>query len=162
MNKKEKWALKTGVDENDNRLHYECPKCGWDISLMHKRCPKCNSKRPKDAYMRSLSTRDEETFAKGGAPLTAYAPDRTAMVIPLPKKPHYVGTSIDDVIRSTYATEELAIMGIPKYYSVDEYGRVYEAPVSYRPINGGGPVPIATPSKAIQTDSINVPLRQQQ
>lgn len=160
MNKYEKRALKTGVDASGNRLHYECPQCGWDISLMHKRCPKCNNKRPKNAYMRSLSAQEEELMARsGGAPMTAYAPDRTATVIPLPKKPHYVGTDINDVIRSTYATEELQILGIPKYYSVDEYGRIYEAPVSYRTINNGGPVPIATPSKAIQTDSINVPIR---
>ena len=158
MNKAEKRALKTGVDDNDNRLHYECPKCGWDISLMHKRCPKCNNKRPKDAYARALNTQGQERYANS-APMTVYAPDRSATVIPLPKKPHYVGTDIDDVIRSTYATEELQILGIPKYYSVDEYGRVYEAPVSYRPLNNGGPVPIATPSKAIQTDSINVPIR---
>ena len=160
MDRAERRALKTGVDENDNRLHYECPKCGWNISLMHKRCPKCNNRRPKDAYGRALQTQEAERYAKRG-PRTAYAPDRGATVIPLPKKPHYVGTDIDDVIRSTYATEELGILGIPKYYSVDEYGRVYEAPVSYRPLNGGGPVPVATPSRAIQTESINVPVNNQ-
>ena len=157
MNKLEKRALKTGVDENDNRLHYDCPKCGWDISLMHKKCPKCGNKRPKDAYARAIGVREDEQSANAPR-MSAYMPDRSATVIPLPKKPHYVGTDIDDVIRATYATEELALMGIPKYYSVDEYGRVYEAPVSYRPLNGGGPVPIATPSKAIQTGSINVPV----
>ena len=154
LSKEEKRALMTGLDENNVRLNYTCPECGWTISLQATRCPKCGNKRPKDAYKLALFARNTAKMAKS----SVYAPDRTVKVTPIPKKPHYAGVTINDALRQTYATEELSIMGIPKYYSADEYGRVYEAPVSYQPINGGAPVPITTPTKVIQTESITVPV----
>ena len=161
MDKIEKRALKTGVDENGYRLHYVCPRCGWDIPLMPKRCPKCGAKRPKDAYPRALDTRTQEVAAAKQKELPRVYEDRFAQKIPAPKMPRFTSSDMDMVVRSTYATGIMGELGIPKYYTTDEYGRIYEAPVCYKPVGMGGPVPIAKPSKTIQTESVNVPLNVQ-
>lgn len=142
MDKNIKRALKTGVDENNNKLSYYCPQCGWEISLMPKRCPKCGAKRPKDAYLRATELRDAASSANVD---NAVCADRSADRIPSPKAP-------------CYATETMAQMRIPKYYTSDEYGRVFETPVCYKTLPGGGPVPVPKPSKNIQTEAIKIPL----
>lgn len=155
MDKRIRRALKTGVDEDNNILHYYCPQCGWDISLMPKRCPKCGGKRPKDAYMRAITLRDASMAEP--EPATVYV-DRSCGKIPAPKAPCYASRGVEDVIRSCYATDAMAQLGIPKYYTSDEYGRVYETPVSYTTLPGAGPIPIPKPSKTIQTEAIKIPL----
>ena len=155
MDKKLKRALKTGVDEENNALHYYCPQCGWDISLMHKSCPKCGAKRPRDAYMRAMEVRDAARMPKEESP-RVYV-DRSVGKIPAPKAPCYASEGVDELVRSCYATDAMAQLGIPKYYQSDEYGRIYETPVCYKPI-ANGPVPIPKPTKSIQTEAITVPL----
>ena len=61
-------------------------------------------------------------------------------------------------MKSCYANQPLAELGIPKYYTTDEYGRIYEAPVCYTTIGNGGPVPVPKPSQVVQTESVQVPL----
>lgn len=155
MDKTVKRALKTGVDENNNKLSYYCPQCGWVISLMPKRCPKCGGKRPKDAYFRAIELRDA---ASRQSELPDVYVDRSAGKIPAPKAPCYAARGVDEVIRSCYATDAMAQLGVPKYYTSDEYGRVYETPVCYKTLPGGGPIPVPKPSKVIQTEAIKIPL----
>jgi len=57
-----------------------------------------------------------------------------------------------------YASAEAERLGIPKFYSTDEYGRVFEMPVSYKTLGIGGPVPVPIPSQTIQTSPIDVPV----
>ena len=156
MDQKKKWALKYGVDENDNKLYYFCPNCGWEISLMHKRCPKCGAKRAKDAYERSLQIRNEKMQTKRKASI--YVPDRTAEKLPSPKAPCYSTPGVEDAYASCYATNAMAQLGIPKFYSSDEYGRVFETPVCYKSLPVAGPVPVPIPSRTVQTDAIKVPV----
>lgn len=155
MNEKRR-ALRTGVDAEYNPLTYFCPKCGWEISLMAKRCSNCGARRVRDAYERATKLTEErireETKAEG-----AYI-DRSADALPGPKAPCYGAPGTDDPSESCYATDALERLGIPKYYSSDEYGRVFETPVCYKPLPGAGPIPIPKPSSAIQTERIRVPV----
>lgn len=155
MDKKIKRALRTGVDDNNDALRYFCPQCGWTISLMHKKCPKCGAKRPKDAYTRAMSARAAAEQSANKAP-KIYV-DRSAGKIPAPKAPCYAAAGVDDLVRSCYATDAMAQLGIPKYYQSDEYGRIYETPVCYKPLTNG-PVPVPKPSGPVQTEAITVPL----
>lgn len=156
MDKKQKWALKTGVDEYDNKLHYFCPNCGWDISLMHKKCPKCGAKRVKDAYQRAIAVRNDALRA--ARKTAVYVPDRTAEKLPAPKAPCFAAPGVEDAYNSCYATNAMAQLGVPKFYSSDEYGRVFEMPVCYKSLPVAGPVPVPAPSKTIQVDAIKVPI----
>ena len=105
MDKRIKRALKTGVDEDNNVLHYICPQCGWEISLMPKRCPKCGAKRPKDAYNRAIAMREEQAAAQKEP--TVYI-DRTAAKIPAPKAPCFAARGVEEVAKSCYATDAMA------------------------------------------------------
>ena len=153
--RQERKALRTGLDASYNPLNYVCPICGWEISLQAKRCPKCASKRPKDAYRRALSLRDQVLVKNTRQ--TVYI-DRSAQALPSAKAPCYASTGVQDVNSSCYATYQLEQLGIPKYYTTDEYGRVFETPVSYTSLPHAGPVPVPKPSKTIQTNSIQVPI----
>jgi hypothetical protein len=157
MDKNIKRALKTGVDENDDRLHYYCPKCGWDIPLLSRRCPKCGAKRPADAYNRAVRLRDEILEAQTRQTPDVYI-DRSCMKIPAPKAPCYAAPGVDKAEESCYATDAMEQLGIPKFYTSDEYGRVFETPVCYKPLPFAGPVPVPAPSRTVQTDAIKVPI----
>lgn len=154
----EKIALKTGVDENKFKLHYTCPVCGWDIGLVHKRCPRCNSKRPKNAYSLALAARNVDIQRRNPNLNEEVYVDRTAYVGPAPKVACYATVDPLEAQNRAYATDELAKLGIPKYYSQDEYGRTFEMPISYKTLPYAGPVPIAKPSEVIQTEKISVPI----
>ncbi len=163
--KMKKNALKLGVDENFERLEYNCPKCGALISLAAKRCPQCRNKRPADAYERSLDHKIEEEAArrpsKGNQPVPG-----TVCKRPIPKQLCYAqptapaGCYIEPAPSASacYASRDMERMAIPKFYSTDEYGRVFEMPVSYKPLGIGGPVPVPIPSQTVQTSPIDVPV----
>ncbi len=152
MDKVRKKALKTGVDENLQRLDYVCPTCGMLIPLGAKRCPGCHAKRPQDAYERALAERSRKAAEAAQRTASTTIADRTTTILPSPKAPCY--SSVGTTTNSCYATNAMQQLGVPKYYSVDEYGRVFEMPLSYKPLPVAGPVPIATPSKVVQTDVI--------
>lgn len=156
MDKRIKRALKTGVDENNNTLYYACPVCGWEIPLSLKKCPKCRKKRPADAFIRAMKERKKNVSEQNCTP--AVYVDRSADVIPAPKAPCFAAPGVEEVKRSCYATDAMAQLGVPKFYSSDEYGRIFETPVCYKQLPHSGPVPVPVPSKVIQTDAINVPL----
>ncbi len=48
-------------------------------------------------------------------------------------------------------------MELPNYLCTDEYGRVYQANITYGTMGFGGPVPVPQQSSIIQTDAIRVP-----
>lgn len=62
-------------------------------------------------------------------------------------------------VASGYAIN--SVINLPNYQCTDEYGRVYQAQISYGPLPVCGPVPVATPSKIIQTQPISVPYNNQ-
>ena len=165
MDKVKKNALKFGVDENFERLEYRCPKCGMIVPLAAKRCTNCRCKRPKDAYESSLSYKAERLAAKAPGNKKTPVPG-TVSKIPLPKPLCYAGpdapancTIVPPPVPSTcYASPEMQRMKIPKFYSTDEYGRVFEMPVSYKPLGIGGPVPVPIPAQTVQTSPIDIPL----
>lgn len=157
MDKRVKRALKTGVDEYNNPLYYACSRCGWDIPLSAKRCPKCRLKRPKDAYVRAVSERLVKITDKHEVHKNVYI-DRSAAAIPAPKAPCFAAPGVEEVMKSCYSTDAMRLLGIPKFFSSDEYGRVYETPVCYKTLPHAGPVPVAVPSQTIQTSAINVPI----
>ena len=168
MNSKEKKnALKTGVDSNFEPLEYRCPKCNDLIPLGAKRCPNCRCKRPKDAYERSLAVQAEvkSRRAEESRPKKTPVPG-TVSKMPLPKPLCYAQAGAPANVpiypapsaASCYAGPTFQQMGIPKFYSTDEYGRVFEMPVSYGPLGIGGPVPVPIPSRAVQTSPIDIPL----
>ncbi|MCR4660988.1 MAG: hypothetical protein K5765_03175 [Clostridia bacterium] len=156
--KAEKIALKYGVDENNLKLHYICPNCQWDIGLLYKRCPKCNNKRPKEAYSLALRMRDDEINRRNPQLNEEVYVDRTAQLGPTPKQACYATIDVEEANKRIYASEDLAKLGIPKFYSQDEYGRTFEMPVSYKPLPYAGPVPVAKPSVVVQTEKISVPI----
>ncbi len=49
-------------------------------------------------------------------------------------------------------------LGLPKYSSVDEYGRIYNPLMTYGPQPHSGPVPIATPPQIVQLTPIVSPV----
>ncbi len=164
MNKVKKKALRTGVDENFVRLEYSCPKCGNSISIAAKRCPFCRNKRPDNAYERSLQ-QQEEAFMTSMPQRKAPQPG-TFSQRPLPKDACYAqayapaGCMVYSAPSPSacYSSPDAERMYIPKFYSTDEYGRVFEMPVSYKPLGIGGPVPVPTPSQTVQTSPIDVPV----
>lgn len=156
MDKRIKRALKTGVDERNNALYYGCPRCGWEIPLSAKKCPKCRQKRPADAYSRAVAERKATVSDNNTKP--AVFVDRSAVKLPAPKAPCFAAPGVEDVRRSCYSSDAMMQLGIPRFYTSDEYGRVFETPVSYTTLPHAGPVPVARPSKTIQTSAINVPL----
>ena len=164
MDKAKKKAWKYGVDENFERLEYCCPKCGATVPLSAKRCLNCKGKRPKDAYERALSFRMEEEMKRAPKNNNPIVPG-TVCKRPLPKNPCYAqATAPYGCVEpqpnpaSCYASPEMQRMGIPKFYSTDEYGRVFEMPVSYKPLGIGGPVPVPIPAQTVQTTPIDVPV----
>lgn len=164
MDKAKKKALKFGVDGNFERLEYCCPKCGVVVPLSAKRCLNCRSKRPKDAYERAIGLKMEEEAKR--APKNGNLVPGTVCKRPLPKKLCYANPCAPSGCRiepqpnpaSCYASVEMQRMGIPKFYSTDEYGRVFEMPVSYKPLGVGGPVPVPVPAQTVQTTPIDVPV----
>lgn len=167
MNKEKKNALKYGVGANYEPLEYRCPKCNALTPLGAKRCTNCHTKRPKDAYERSLSLQAEETQRREALKRPVKQPvPGTVCKMPLPKQLCYasadapVGCYVHPApsVASCYASPAMQKMAIPKFYSTDEYGRVFEMPVSYGPLGIGGPVPVPIPSKAGQTSPIDIPL----
>ncbi len=158
MDKIEKRALKTGVDENNNKLYYECEYCGSKVALNNKRCCYCRKRRPVNAYAMALDFNQKERESLQNGRQRTVVADRSVVGAPQSKYPCYPGLGNSEVGAACYGSPMLEQMGIPKYYSMDEYGRVFEAPVCYKPVNGGNPVPIAKPSRVIQTDSITVPV----
>ena len=164
MDKAKKKALKFGVDENFERLEYRCPKCGAVVPLSSKRCLNCHLRRPKDAYERALNLR-MEAEAKNAPKKNPIVPG-TVCKRPLPKGNCYAqsGAPAGCYVHpqpnpaSCYASAEMQRMGIPKFYSTDEYGRVFEMPVSYKPLGIGGPVPVPVPAQTVQTTPIDVPV----
>ena len=158
MDKIARKALKTGVDERNRRLYYVCPECGWTISLMPKRCPKCGKRRPKDAYDRAIACREEAIMEAKMKELPKVYADRRVDKVPQPNQPRFTSSNLDLVMKSCYANKPLAELGIPKYYTTDEYGRISEAPVCYTTIGNGGPVAIPKPTQTIQTESVQVPV----
>ncbi len=153
-----KIALRTGVDENSCQLEYLCPKCHSIVPLGAKRCPNCDNKRPKDAYERAIEYRAYKIREKQAKIKQATPADYFAQKLPMPKAPCYSSPEAATQMRSCYATDAMQQLGIPKFYSSDEYGRVFEMPTCYKPLPVAGPVPVPAPSVVIQTSAINVPV----
>ena len=164
MDKAKKEALKTGVDERNERLEYRCPNCGALIPLAMKRCSNCRKRRPKDAYERALSYKAEVALER--TPIKKTPQPGTACKIPLPRPLCYAGPDapancsiVPPPIPSTcYSNQDMYKLKIPKFYSTDEYGRVFEMPISYKPLGMGGPVPVPIPAQTVQTSPIDIPL----
>ncbi len=156
MNKKEKKRiLQTGMDAQGATYTYICPKCGTMNPLNAEYCSYCDKKRPRDAFENS------QVQVPQPEPLYGMDIDRTArnayptapnpcFAVPIPQNGNYDPAS--------YTANHLA--GLPVYYQTDEYGRVYKAKVSYGVLPCHYPVPVATPSKQVQTSAINVNLNQ--
>ena len=162
MDKAKKKALKYGVNENCERLDYCCPKCGFIIPLAAKRCPNCRKRRPADAYERSLSYQAEMEASRMPKVKNVPVPGVVCKT-PAPKSmcyaSPYANAGCYPVAAPTcYASPEAERLGIPKFYSTDEYGRVFEMPVSYKTLGIGGPVPVPIPSQTIQTSPIDIPV----
>ena len=163
MDKAKKNALRFGVNENCERLEYCCPKCGFIVPLAAKRCPNCRKRRPADAYESALAYRAEEE-AKRMPKVKNVPVAGTVCKVPTPKSlcyatPYaYTGCYPMPAPSTCYASAEAERLGIPKFYSTDEYGRVFEMPVSYKTLGIGGPVPVPIPSQTIQTSPIDVPV----
>lgn len=153
MNKLKKNALKTGIC-NDNNCYYKCPDCGKQNTLNSKRCVFCNAKRPHNAYEQTIAMQQPKQEYCGFADRTvknAYpTPPNPAFAVPLPS----CGCE-----NGNYQLNSLA--NLPDYYSTDEYGRVFQAKVSYGALPCSSPVPVPTPSKTVQVSAINVPLNLQ-
>lgn len=155
MDKVKKHVLATGVDEYGAKYSYFCPHCKCINPLNMQYCTKCGKKRPRKAYENAYVEQPKVT------PLYGEDIDRTArnayptapnpcFAVPMPTNGNYDPANYVANYR----------MRIPDYYMTDEYGRIYKAKVSYGPMPCAAPVPVATPSKHIQTPSINVDINQ--
>ncbi len=51
------------------------------------------------------------------------------------------------------------IIGIPRYQSVDEYGRVFHPPLMYGAQPCSSPIPVARPASIVQTTPITMPFQ---
>lgn len=154
MNKEKKRILQTGTDSHGATYTYICPKCGTMNPLNATTCEYCGKKRPRDAY--------ENAQVQVPKPEPVYGADidRTVrnayptapnpcFAVPLPTNGKYDP--------QTYMNNTMA--GLPVYYSTDEYGRVFRAKVTYGVLPCHYPVPVATPTKQIQTPAIDVNLK---
>lgn len=153
MNKIKKQILLTGEDAYGAKYYYYCKKCKTMNPLNVPNCSHCGEKRPRKAY--------EYAHVVAPAPVPEYGRDidRTArncyptapqpcFAVPMPTNGKY---DPETYVRNSQ-------LNLPTYYMTDEYGRVYRAKVSYGAMPCSAPVPVATPSKVIQTAPINVPV----
>lgn len=154
--KERKLIIQTGVDANGSKYFYYCRKCHSINPLHAVYCGHCGKKRPRDAF--------ENAYIETVQPKPIYGMDidRTArnaypaapapcFAIPMPTNGNY---DPENYVANTLA-------GLPKYYQTDEFGRVYRAKVSYGALPCSYPVPVATPSKHVQTSAINIPITNQ-
>ncbi|MGN1042596.1 MAG: hypothetical protein ACI4SK_03825 [Christensenellales bacterium] len=156
MNKVKKQALLTGEDSNGAKYYYYCKTCKTMNPLNVPVCSHCGKKRPRNAfeYVHVVQPAPAATQEYGrGLDRTARnaypAAPNPCFAVPLPTNGNYDPT--------TYANNSAA--NLPTYYMTDEYGRVYRAKVTYGAMPCSAPVPVATPSKTIQTAAINVKLK---
>lgn len=153
MRKEKKKILLTGMDSSGAKYFYYCPRCKTINAINEPRCSECGKKRPRNAFDMAHIERPQVTpqygmdidrTVRGAYP----TPPNPCFAVPMPTNGNYDP--------STYMTN--TAMGLPTYYQTDEYGRVYRAKVSYGALPCAGPVPVATPSKHVQTSAINVPI----
>lgn len=145
MNKIEKYVLTHGVDPEGAEYYYSCKKCGTMNLLNVARCPYCGKKRPRKAF--EYAKKEPPAPSPMSCPVLPGA--RTVMSRPAVFLPGPDGFSGESFGRGV--TE-----GLPSYYTTDEYGRVYKAKVSYGFLPCSAPVPIPTPSRAVQVAPVDV------
>ncbi len=153
MNKIKKQVLATGIDNAGVKYFYACPKCRTLNPLNAGVCSHCGKKRPRNAFEYARKEqpvpvygRDIDRTARNAYP----AAPQPCFAVPLPANANY---HADNYVAN-------GLQNLPVYYATDEYGRVYRAKVKYGAMPCSAPVPVATPTKHIQTPQINVNLNQ--